>query len=58
MSQRQVKMVRRQIRKTMTRSNKDEFEAGRKILSEVADLPLKNRIWFSWRILTGRYPPK
>ena len=50
MSQRNVKMVRRQMRKA-------EMTIAIKAVNELTKLPLKQRLWFAWRIVVVRSFP-
>ena len=50
MSQRNVKMVRRQMRKA-------EMRVAIKAVNELTKLPLKQRLWFAWRIVVVRSFP-
>ena len=50
MSQRKVKMVRKQLRKFKV----GEVRAALDGLKAIAGLPLKQRLWFAWRIVITR----
>ena len=54
MSQRKVKMVRRQIRKAGARIKKSRMEIALDALEDIAALPVGKRLWFAWRIVVIR----
>ena len=50
MSQRKITMVRKQLREC----NKKEVSLALTALKGIASLPLRQRLWFAWRIVALR----